>query len=130
MNYKNGFFQLEHKDDGTYIKIYPAMNDGKPIMIEDVAAYLHEKKITEFDIWALKQAILDTKEVKSLKITEQKVLSQNEYMKISVNQDHTKAIMRFYPPSSSGKLITKEEIISDLAHKGIVHGIIEKNIDL
>ena len=130
MNYKNGFFQLENKEDGTYIKLYPAMNDGKPIMIEDVAAYLHEKKIEEFDIRALNQAILNVREVTTVKVTDQKILSQNEYMKISVNKDRTKAVVRFYPPSSTGKLITKEEIMSDLAHKGIVHGIIEKNIDL
>ncbi len=130
MNYKNGFFQLKHKEDGTYIKLYPPMNDGKPIMIEDVAAYLHEKKITEFDIKELDQQILGAKEMKEVKITNQTILSQDEYMKVIVNKDRTKAIIRFYPPSSKGKLITKEEMMSDLAHKGIVHGIIEKNLDL
>lgn len=130
MNYKNGFFQLEHKEDGTYIKLYPAMNDGKPIMIEDVVAYLDEKKIADFDMKALKQAISKAEEVKELKLTEQKILSQDEYMKIVVNKDKTKAVVRFYPPSSKGKLITKEEMLSDLAHKGIVHGIIEKNLDM
>lgn len=130
MNYKNGFFQLEHKEDGTYIKLFPAMNDGKPIMVEEVAAYLHEKKILEFDIKALNEAILNAKEVQEVKITEQKILSQDEYMKISVSKDRTKAVVRFYPPSSKGKLITKKEMMSDLAHKGIVHGIIEKNLDM
>lgn len=130
MNYKNGFFQLLHKEDGTYIKLYPAMNDGKPVMIEDVAAYLHEKKVGEFDIKALNQAVLNAKEVQEVKVTEQKILSQDEYMKIIVSKDRRKAVVRFYPPSSGGKLITKKEMMSDLAYKGIVHGIIEKNLDL
>lgn len=130
MNYKNGFFQLEHQEDGTYVKLFPAMNGGKPIVTEDVAAYLHEKKIIEFDIKALHQVILNAREVISYKVTQQKILSQDEYMKISISQDKTKVVIRFYPPSSNGKLISKEEIMSDLAHKGIVYGIIEKNIDM
>ena len=42
-------------------------------MIEDVAAYLHEKKIEEFDIRALNQAILNAREVTTVKVTDQKI---------------------------------------------------------
>lgn len=129
MNYKNGFFQLCHKEDGTYLKIFPAMNGGQPIQIEDVAEYLHIKRIQEFDIKALNDAILAAKEVTEYKVINETVYPQDEYMKLSISKDKLKVVARFYPPSTKGKLITKDEIMKDLQHKGICHGIVEKNID-
>lgn len=129
MNYKNGFFQLVHKEDGTYVKILPAKNGGKQLKVEDVAAYLHFKKIVEFNIRALNEAILRAHEPTEFHVTKDTVPPENEYLKITVSMDKTKVIGRFYPPSSKGKLISKEEILAELAHKGIRHGIIEKNID-
>lgn len=129
MNYKNGFFQLEHKEDGTYIRIFPAMQDGKPVTIEDIAAYLHFKKIEEFNIKELNRVVLEAKAPTSFKIQDESIFPENEYLKVVITPDKKQVIGRFYPPSTKGKLVEKEEILSDLAHKGIRHGILEQNID-
>lgn len=131
MRYKNGFFQLLHKEDGTYLKLYPAVADGNSLDIDDVSEYLHRIKIDTFDIKELNDAIQKLKkEPKEYKITSDTVYPENEYMKITVNKSRTRVFVKLFPPSNKGKLITRTEIMQDLEHYGIHHGIIERNIDL
>lgn len=129
MNYKNGFFQLLHKEDGTYIKVFPAMNGGKELQIDEIIKYLQYKKILEFDLCELNQILAKAKAPIEYRVTEESIFPENELLKITVSMDRTKVLGRFYPPSSKGKLIDKNEILSDLEHKGIKYGISEKNID-
>ena len=131
MRYKNGFFQLIHKEDGTYVKLYPAVADGKKLNIEDVLEYLHRIKLEEIDTKKLNRVLLSlNREPIEYKITSESVYPENEYMKISINNDRTRAYAKIFPPSNKGKLITRAEIMGDLEHQGIRYGIIERNIDL
>lgn len=131
MRYKNGFFQLLHKEDGTYVKLYPAVADGNSLNIDDVSEYLHQIRIDEFDIRELNNVIQELqKEPKEYKITSDTIYPVNEYMKIVVNRKRTRVFVKMFPPSNKGKLITRAEILQDLEHHGICHGIIERNIDL
>lgn len=131
MRYKNGFFQLLHKEDGTYLKLYPAVADGNKLNIDDVSEYLHRIKIDEFDIRELNGVIQQLeKEPKEYKVTNDKVYPENEYMKITMDKKRTQAFVKLFPPSNKGKLLTRDEIMQDLEHHGVRHGIIERNIDL
>ena len=40
MRYKNGLFQLIHKEDGTYLKLYPPVTGGAPVDINDIMAFV------------------------------------------------------------------------------------------
>lgn len=131
MRYKNGFFQLLHKQDGTYLKFFPPVLGGHDIDINDVMYYLHHIKLEEFDTKELKKAIDNIKDKPTeYKISKEKVYQENEYMKLDINRGKTQVVARFYPPSNNGKLITRQEIMSDLEHNGVRHGIIERNIDI
>lgn len=131
MRYKNGFFQLIHKEDGTYVKLYPAVAGGERINIDDITEYLYRIKIDEFNIKGLNDAILNLQnEPVEYKLTNDTVYAENEYMKIFINNKRTRATAKMFPPSNNGKLITKKDIIQDLEHHGICHGILERNIDL
>lgn len=129
MKYKNGFFQLLHKEDGTYLKIYPAMNGGEDITFEEVVSYLNSKKIIENDIKELHRVIATAKQPIEVKVTSLNVLPENECVMLTINNEKTLAVGRFYPPSSKGKFMTKQDILSDLARLKITHGIMEGNID-
>ena len=131
MKYKNGFFQLEQKEDGTYLKFFPPVQGGNPINLDDILYYLHKIKYEEFDARSVKAALDAVQDVPTeYKLTEEKLYTENEYMRIEVNHKRTKATVKFYPPSSKGKLMKREEIMGDLEHMGIRHGIIERNIDI
>ena len=57
MRYKNGFFQIVHKEDGTYLKFFPPVMGGMPIDVNDVMYYLHKIKLEDFDAKELNKKI-------------------------------------------------------------------------
>lgn len=131
MRYKNGFFQIVHKEDGTYLKFFPPVMGGMPIDINDVMYYLHKIKLEDFDAKELNKKLEELEDSPTeFKIANNTIYPEHEYMRLEINRDKTKVVARFYPPSSKGKLITREEIMSDLEHNGVRHGIIERNIDI
>ena len=131
MRYKNGLFQLIHKEDGTYLKLYPPVTGGNPVDMNDIMYYLERIKIEEYDVREMKQVIDSMKDKPvEYKVTEETVYPENEYLKLTINRDRTRVIARFYPPSNKGKLISRREILSDLEHNGVRHGILEHNIDI
>lgn len=128
MAYKNGFFQLTHKPDGTYIKVYPAMAGGHELTIEMLMTYLDAKKI-EYNVKEVNQQLQRVEEPSLIKINSMEQLPENEYLSIAISADSMEAVGVFFPPSSKGKLMTKEEILSDLQLAGVKHGIQERIID-
>lgn len=130
MNYRNGLFQILHKPDGTYLKIFPAKDGGKPLKIEEIFAYLNYNKIGDYDLKALQNGIETTKEPIEILLMKEKIPPIDEYLKIAVNNERMVVVGRFYPPSSSGKFIDKQDILAVLAKAKIKYGISEKNIDL
>ncbi|MFA9463809.1 MAG: DUF342 domain-containing protein [Velocimicrobium sp.] len=126
---KNGFFQLIHREDGTYIKLYPAINGGIPVTYDMVSSYLTKKKITNYDLKELGTSIATLSEEKEVRLNQENCLPENEYLEVVIDESRTKAIGVFYPPSSKGKLMTREEIVNHLVHTGIKCGLIDTNID-
>lgn len=128
MAYKNGFFQLLHKPDGTYIKAYPAMQGGYPLTMEMLLIYLDAKKIN-CDVSSVNHALVGMKTPTEIKLNDTEQLPEDEYLSIKISSDSMLATGIFFPPSNKGKLMTREEILSDLAVAGIKHGIQERMID-
>ncbi|MGP1612532.1 MAG: DUF342 domain-containing protein [Catonella sp.] len=54
---------------------------------------------------------------------------EDEQMKIRISEDGMQAVCTFFPPSAGGRLMTKEELLKDLALNGIKFGIVEAEID-
>lgn len=127
--YKNGFFQLSTKEDGLYIKIFPAISGGDSLQFEEVSRYLTSKRIKDYDIKKLHDGILYAKTPIKIKISDEIRLPESECVKIEISPDKMQAIGRFYPPSSGGSKITKHEILEDLARAGVKYGILEDRID-
>ena len=55
--YKNSFFQLIVKDDGTFLKLFPPMDGGRSLEIKEVSQYLESENIYDYDITAVNSAI-------------------------------------------------------------------------
>ena len=131
VKYKNGFFQILHKEDGTYLKLFPTGENGEALKIEDVMQYLHGIKLDEFEPRELKEAMDAVEQTPvEYKVADKTIYPEHDRLLLDVNRNRTKVIARFYPPSSKGKLLTRQEIMQELEHKGIRHGILERNIDI
>lgn len=129
---RNAFFQLLHKEDGTYLKSYPAVEGGMKISIEDIVKYLDIKKITDYNIEDLKDFVhlaSDQKNVE-IKLISKKILAENETVTVTIDPKKLLAKIRIYPPSNNGKRLSVDDIKQILLQKGVKYGIIEKNIEI
>lgn len=130
MSGKNSYFQLEIKNDGTYLKIYPPIDNGQPITYDEISQYLIDKKIFDYNIKDLGQAITNShKEIVEVKLLSVPILPESEYVRIKVSSDRMYAIGRFYPPSNNGLCMNLKDILNSLVQLGIKEGIVQDNIE-
>ena len=122
------YFQLENRTDGTYLVLCPGEQE-KALDFREIDEYLRVKHV-EYDKQAVIKAVNTFTAFSCVKLNTKASLPENETMLVQVAENFSCAVARFYPPSSQGKLLTKEDIISDIAHKGIRYGLDEKQIDL
>lgn len=126
---KNGYFQLVNKRGGTYIKIYPDLNGANSELLEDIIEYMHLIKIEEYDLRGIKEALITIKEPVELRIGITEIPPVRESVLIDIDLDKMAAVARFYAPSTSGVLMEKKDIMSELVKAGVKYGVIQENID-
>ena len=66
MRYTNAYFQLVIRENGVFIRIFPAQTNGKPIMMPELFQYLEQCGITEYDIPKLTKEVSMAKEIKEI----------------------------------------------------------------
>lgn len=131
MKYKNSFFRLSIKEDGTYLDLYPALKDGKALEIKEIIDFIVSKGCPNYSLEVIKQAFSSLKDKPvQVRISGIKIEPYNESATITVSPDKMVAYMRFYPPSTGGKLMDKREIIAELERAGITYGIADNIIDV
>ena len=131
MKYKNSFFRLDIRENGTYLIVYPAWSDGKALDIKEIITFLDSKACTDYTTNQIRNALdnLGEKPVE-VKVNNKPISPFSESASVIISPDNMVAYLRFYPPSTGGKLITKKEIISELNINNIKYGISEKIIDV
>lgn len=129
MEQTNGYFYLMHKNDGTYLKLIPNRPGGSRIKIDDVKEYLVAKRITEYDQIAILTAVNNLIEPSEIKLNDQSILPEMEYLKISFSADGLTAMARFYPPSDRGNLMNRNDIISSAVSYGLKFGLLDQVLD-
>lgn len=124
---RNGYFQLNNKQDGTYLKLYKPQGNGLEVDYKDLLIYLEKQNIKEYDLQILQSALLNQTRDREVKLTSNKIPAVDEKFEIDVSEDKTLVRGRFYPPSNDGNLLTEKDIIKWLNTK-IKHGIVLPNI--
>lgn len=131
MKYKNSFFRIEIKDNGTYLYIFPALRDGKKLDIKEIANYIDDVGCYGYYVEGLKIAFNNMVDKPlRIKLSDSKINPYDERVQVIIAPDKMVAYMRFYPPTTGGKLLTKKDILTKLESEQIVHGISEKIIDV
>lgn len=129
---RNAFFQLVHKEDGVYLKSYPALDGGNPLSPEDILQYLDKKKIQDVSTEDVLQFVGEAAEVKNAehRILKGKILPENEYPLVTIDSEKRLAKLRIYPPSSDGKRLSAKDMKELIRQQGIQYGLIESNLEL
>lgn len=130
MESRNGFYQLHMKTDGTYLRMFPPLGDGKAVDFDEISNYLNDLNVLDYNLKDLAQGI----DIAASSKVEVKILSiminpVNESLKLRFSSDRMYAIGRFYPPSSGGKTLAYRDIEILLKQANIVHGIVVENIE-
>lgn len=124
---RNGFFQLIHKSDGTFIKLIPPEGGGEALSIKELMEYLNGKGI-EFDVTALNKELKDLHSETVVRLCYRHVPRCRESYAMRISEDKMSAVVRFYPPSAGAEEMTPEEMMSDLRARKIRFGINSQNI--
>lgn len=114
---KNGYFQLQMREDGIFVQIFPQKEGGNPLNITEVVAYLDKFKYNQYDLKELNSAIVGTGAV--VRVADYKGDSVDEEMDVEVSLDKMLVSVRFYPPSNNGRKLTLESMVSTLQKMNI-----------
>lgn len=126
---QNGYFKLDKRRDGAYLIVYPAVDMGEPCDPNEITKYIDGfnidyEKSTVYDV--VKKAT-GTAPVEA-RLTTLQIGTIDESVSVSATLDGSSAIGRFYPASTGGRPLTKEEVIRQMNRQGIRFGINEAQI--
>lgn len=125
---RNAYFQLVIRESGTFLRLYPAIGEGRPVRFEEVMSYLMRQRISGYPIPELSRAAKEGKEAE-VRLISEKIFPVQEEMNLVMEQDKMRATARFYPPSEGAGVMEKPEIIRGIQTQGVKYGIREDSID-
>lgn len=125
----NGYFQLVITEQVTAVRLVPPTEGGEPISIGELLEYLRSMRIEGFDVRNLNSKVAVLKEEQVVFLTSKSMYPVKETFTLRFSEDNMEAVARFYPPSTNGSLMSREEMINDLKLRKVSYGILEKNID-
>ena len=125
----NGYFKLDKRKDGAYLIVYPPEDMGNSVDPVEVTRYLDGYNI-DYEKNVVYDVVKNATEQKEVRLTTLQLGNIDETVFVSMNNDATSAICRFYPPSTGGKLFTKDDIVYQLGRQGVKYGIDSDAIDL
>lgn len=128
MKYTNSYFQLNIRENGVYVHVYPEKDGGKKLDIQELTNYLDKCGVENYDLPELNRAISVIKEEKDIFVSPDVISEVDEMANIRVTPDKMMAIIRFYPPSTNGKYMNEKDILNELKRLSISYGIIDKVI--
>ena len=122
----NPYFQVEINDSGAFLKIITS-EAGFP-SIQETMNYLEAKKIP-YDVGILSAFFKQGDASKLIPLTKNKIYPVPESCILRISEDRMSATARFYPASTGGRPLTKEDIYSECRLAKVVFGIDDKVVD-
>ena len=70
---KNGYFKLQFTDHESYVSLFPPVDGGDPIQVDELRDYLVSKGFPNVDVVALKQVVDALSKQENIKIDKKKI---------------------------------------------------------
>ena len=119
----NGYFRLVNREGSSSLKLFPPTGEGKPVDVSDVVEYLTMKDYA-CDLPTLKRAVESAEKAEQeISLGNETRFPERECYKLRIGPDKMQAFAKFYAASEGGENMTAEEMIKDLALRGIKCGI-------
>jgi uncharacterized protein (DUF342 family) len=123
----NSYFQVEVRNEGVFLKIFPPKEQGTTLTVSEVTTYLNSQNLTSFDLKELNAAI-QSRQLVAVRVGENTGIPINETMIIKISADNMMVVCSFYPASDKGSKMDAQEIVKDLQFRGIRFGIKQEEI--
>lgn len=123
---QNAYFQINTKNDGLYLKIFPPVDGGERVKLDDVLQRLKRLKISLYDEHVITSVLGRQTEVLELKFSDVITSPFEGDITVTVADDQMSAVARFYCESERSRDFTRESIIRLLIGAGVKHGISEE----
>jgi len=120
----NGFFRIQKKSDGIYLAVYPPVNNGVPIQLDEVLNKINEKNIKNFNYDLLQKTVEESSGL-PVKISEPQFDAldlDDVIVNVNVTPDKMKAYI-LIEANASSKFPTVEELERILNSNGVIFGI-------
>ena len=124
----NGYFQVICEDGKMWLKVYPPDDGDDMFTADDVMKYLDMISFSDYDMVAMDQYIKRLEFDSPFFLHDGEIIPEAEKCAVTITKNGERAIARFYPPTTGGNSLTEADIISDLKHAGVKHGIKRKAI--
>jgi len=130
MSSRNAYFQIGVKENATYLRLFPAVDGGKDLKIDEILAFFLRHHIQSHKMVEINDILKKLKDSPiEMRIADEAVFPISESVNVKISEDRMMAVGVFYPPSTHGMLTDKRNIIDDLKRAGINYGIDEAAID-
>lgn len=124
----NGFFELNFKEEGVFLTIYPPMDRGKPVDPKDIYERLTRKQVKNYSREMIESAIRASNK-QPVKIADpQMELKLNADATVTVSPDKMKAFISFSPPEG-GRMMNIHEVVDALNRENVIFGINRLNLE-
>ena len=124
----NGYFQLDLRPEGTFLRIYAATDGGEPVNINELAEYLQKKGIG-YELTDLNRKVQSITDKGVFQLDAVKRYQEREMLVATIEPNKMQASVRFYPPSVQGFKLERDDIYADLHTAGIKYGILEEVVE-
>jgi len=126
---KSAYVKLSVRPNGTFLTLYPPVDGGRNLIIDEVEAYLDKVVIGGYEKVMVREELKKPLlAVRDVLIKNEQIPPVNETVVVYISGERLIARGRFYPPSEGGHLLDKDDIVSEMIRSGVKYGVAEANI--
>ncbi len=123
----NGYFRLVCEENRTCLQVVPPTDGGEAVSISEIAEYLNKKNVAYASDKLY--SVIGKSEPCVLVLNHDRHLEEREDYALVLSPDKMQAVVRFYPPSKGGSMMSQEEFKKDLSFRGVKYGIDQEMIE-
>lgn len=125
----NGYFKIRYKEGYATLAVFPPINGGREVYIEDIIKRIKLLNIPKIDYELIKRVIEESK-------GKHEIISQwpngNEFrpdIELKISDDRIRAYIKVITPKNSIAKPTKEDILFELDTNNVKYGINEDTVN-
>lgn len=124
----NGYFQMQIDERGVSVLLSPPLGEGEKIRVGELKEYLDRIGVP-YDAMAINSALHTLKDEEiALFLNSTRIPPVSEKCTVEVMADKMTAVLRMYPPSAGGAVLTKAKLMETLERAKVRAGIDEAAI--